>query len=37
MLGEHSDGSVTKIESRDVDFLEGGFIEKEKWNKTWVL
>ena len=28
MLGEHSDGSVTKIESRDVDFLEEEFPRK---------
>ena len=25
MLGEHPDGGVTEIESRDVDFLEGEF------------
>ena len=25
MLGEHLDGSVTEIESQDVDFLEGKF------------
>ena len=28
MLGEHPNGSVTKIESRDVDFLEDEFLRR---------
>ena len=35
ILGEHPDGSVIEIKSRDVDFLEGSFQEEEKWTETW--
>ena len=37
LIGEQSDGSVTKLESHDVDFIEGEFPKKSEVEKNLTL